>query len=290
MINETHKDRLFCFIFGRRENRAWTLSLYNAVNHSSYANPDEIEINTIEDVIYMGMKNDVSFLLQWTMNIWEHQSSYNPNMPVRELMYTGKLYDKYIHRKRLNIYGSKKFILPVPKLVVFYNGTNDQPDETTLQLRDSFPEEVQGESDIDVRVKMININHGHNEALMQSCKALSEYAWFIDQIRSHIKEGIEIEEAVNRTFDEMPAEFEIRGFLEDNRSEVMSYCLTEYNEAETMELFKAEVEDNTARLMGILASNGRYDDIKKASHDKHFRHQLFEEFADQLSEKTTAVS
>ena len=91
MINKEHKDRLFCFIFGRPENRAWTLSLYNAVNHTSYSNPEETEINTIEDVIYMGMKNDVSFLLQWTMNIWEHQSSYNPNMPVRELMYSGKL-------------------------------------------------------------------------------------------------------------------------------------------------------------------------------------------------------
>ena len=105
MINTKYKDRLFSFIFGRPERKEWTLSLYNAVNDTHYTDPDSIEFTTMEDAVYMGMKNDVSFILCQVMNVYEQQSTYNPNMPVRQLMYAAKLYDKYIQQKKLNIYG-----------------------------------------------------------------------------------------------------------------------------------------------------------------------------------------
>ncbi len=108
MINTEHKDRLFCFLFGSERNRQWTLDLYNAVNHSAYTNPDDIQITTMDDVIYMGMKNDISFLITNKMNIYEQQSTFNPNMPLRKLMYAARLYDKYIHANKLNIYGTKE--------------------------------------------------------------------------------------------------------------------------------------------------------------------------------------
>ncbi len=103
-VNREHKDRLFCFIFGRAENKAWTLSLYNAVNGTSYSDPADIEITTMEDIIYMGMKNDVSFLIGNDISLYEHQSSYNPNMPVRQLMYLGRQYDRYIKHTKQNKY------------------------------------------------------------------------------------------------------------------------------------------------------------------------------------------
>ncbi len=80
-----YKDRLFTFIFGSPENKAWTLSLFNAVNGSNYDDPDDIEINTIKEVLYLTMHNDVSFLIDGQMNLYEQQSSYNPNMPLRLL-------------------------------------------------------------------------------------------------------------------------------------------------------------------------------------------------------------
>ena len=95
-VNREYKDRVFKFIFGNPENKEWTLSLYNAVNGSQYKNPDEIQFNTIEDAVYMGMKNDVSFIIRSEMNLWEHQSSFNPNIPIRFLIYGGRLYEKYI--------------------------------------------------------------------------------------------------------------------------------------------------------------------------------------------------
>ena len=106
-INREQKDRLFKIIFGRHENREWTLSLYNAINGTSYDNPDDIEITTIENAVYMGMANDVSFIIENVMNLFEHQSSVNPNMPMRMLIHTGQLYSKYAEdrRNRINLYG-----------------------------------------------------------------------------------------------------------------------------------------------------------------------------------------
>ena len=96
LINREYKDRLFSFLFGDNSRKEWTLSLYNAINGSNYSDPDELEINTLEEVLFMGMKNDVSFIIGGHINLYAHQSSYNPNMPVRELIYLGHLYSKYI--------------------------------------------------------------------------------------------------------------------------------------------------------------------------------------------------
>ena len=287
MINRKHKDRLFSFLFGREENKKWTLDLYNAVNGSHYTEPEEIEITTIEDVLYMAMKNDLSFILDWKMSIYEQNSSWNPNLPIRELMYAGKLYDKYIHKNKLNIYGSKLVTLPVPKLIVFYNGTEEKEDDAILELKDAFPEELrEGVSDISVKVRMLNINKGRNRKLMEACKPLSEYAWFIEEIRENKRREMEIEEAVDRALDEMPEDFSIREFLMENRAEVKDMCLTEYNEEETMQMFKeegrqegrAEGEDKLGQLIEVLISSGRTEDVKKVATDKVARRTLYREY------------
>lgn len=91
-VNREHKDRLFKFIFQEKKN---LLELYNALNASSYNNPDDLEIVTLEDVIYMRMKNDISFILDYQLNLFEHQSSDNQNMPLRGFLYFARQYEKY---------------------------------------------------------------------------------------------------------------------------------------------------------------------------------------------------
>ena len=238
-INREHKDRLFSFLFGEKGKKEWTLSLYNAVNDTHYTDPDGIEFTTMEDAVYMGMKNDVSFILCQVMNVYEQQSSYNPNMPVRQLMYAAKLYDKYIHQRGLNLYGKKLARLPVPKLVTFYNGT-EGADDRVLKLSDAFaPGTDAREADIEVRVRMININYGTDESLLTSCRPLKEYAWLIARIREH-QQSMGIEEAVDRAIREIPEDFEIREFLIGHRAEVKDMCITEYNEAKTMQMIREE--------------------------------------------------
>ena len=188
------------------------MSLYNAVNKSSYTNPEDIEIMTIGDVLYMGMKNDMAFLLTDIANMYEQQSTYNPNMPVRKLMYAARFYDKYIHMNKLNIYGTKQIHLPVPKLVTFYNGKEEWEDDV-LELKDAFRTEdgqpISAESDIQVHVQMININYGKNKELMSACRPLLEYAWFVEEIRKN-NMHMDIESAIDKALDSMPEDFKLK--------------------------------------------------------------------------------
>ena len=238
--NVQYKDRLFNFLFGSEENKEWTLSLYNAVNGSHYTDSSMIKITTIREVMYLGMHNDVSFLISNEMNLYEQQSTYNPNMPVRLLQYAGNLYEKYFKENSLNKYGGRLLQLPVPKLVVFYNGKKEQPDEMILKLSDSFPEG--SDADIEVKVRMLNVNVGRNRLLLEACRPLGEYSWLVDEIRRNNTTNDEdgMSSAVDRAITDMPDSFVIKSFLELHRTEVKGMLLTEYNEAEAMELFREE--------------------------------------------------
>ena len=236
-VNREYKDRLFNFLFGAEENKAWTLSLYNAVSGSSYTDPDMIQITTIREVMYLSMHNDTAFLIAEMLNLYEQQSTRNPNMPLRMLQYAGNLYEKYLVAHKMNKYSTKLLKLPVPKLVVFYNGTQDVEDETTLRLSDSFPPGA--DADIEARVRMININYGRSKHILDACRPLREYAWLVEEIRVN-RQLAEIDEAVDKAITDMPKDFIIRPYLEEHRSEVKGMLLTEYNEVETMELFREE--------------------------------------------------
>lgn len=171
--NNEYKDRLFTFIFGSEEHRDWTLSLYNAINRSNYTTPEDVTITTIREVLHLGMHNDVSFLLANEMSLYEQQSIYNPNMPLRMLQYVGSLYEKYVREHRLNKYGRKLLRLPAPRLVVFYNGNHKATEEKTLMLSHSFPPGA--EAGIEVRVQLININPGMSDDIKNACEPLREY-------------------------------------------------------------------------------------------------------------------
>ena len=183
--NREFKDSLFKSIFGAEEHKEWALELYNAISGKNYTEPNAIIFNTIDEFLYLGINNDVSFLIDDNLNLYEQQSTFNPNMPYRMLEYSVPVYNKYIIEHKLNKFGSTLMKLPTPKLVVFYNGTRNQPDEKILRLSDAYEEGF--DPDIEVRVRMININYGKNENLLAKCKPLSEYSWFVHEVREEVK-------------------------------------------------------------------------------------------------------
>ena len=245
-LNREYKDRLFTFIFGREENREWTLSLYNAVNGSHYTDASLIEFNTLKDVLFMGMRNDTSFLISDVLSVYEHQSSYNRNMPLRMLDYVSDLYTGYIAKNKINRYRNTLIELPTPKLVVFYNGKTEAEDEVTLKLSDSFDKEHRSEADVEVRVRMLNVNYGRNRALMDACKPLDEYSWFMARIRENQKHH-NIVKAVKRAINEMPKDFAIKEFLIVNKEEVEGMLDTEFNEEEVWQMFQNDVDAERKR-------------------------------------------
>ena len=244
-VNEEHKDRIFKFLFGNPENKDWTLALYNAVNSSSYNNPDNIQLNTIEDAVYLGMKNDVSFIILSELNLWEHQSSYNPNMPMRFFLYAAKLYEKYIANSDYYPYSSTLQKAPRPKCICFYNGTVDQPEKKILKLSEAFG----GEADIEVCVTMLNINYGNNKNLMEACKPLNEYAWLVDRIRHYQKTTKNLEASIDIAINEMPDDFVIKKFLLSNKAEVKGMFLTEWDQEKVLAQERREVEYRVATDM-----------------------------------------
>ena len=229
-VNDEYKDRVFKYLFGNPANREWTLALYNAVNGSSYENAEEIEYNTIEDAVYLGMRNDVSFIIVNELHLWEHQSTYNPNMPMRFLLYAAKLYEKYIAGSDYYPYSSVLQPAPRPKCVCFYNGTGNQPERKILRLSEAFG----GEGDIEVLVTMLNINYGKNSELMAACEPLSEYAWLVEAIRGNQKVMKNLEAAIDAAIEEMPDEFVIKRFLLQNQAEVKGMFLTEYDQEKVL--------------------------------------------------------
>ena len=235
-INRTYKDRLFKIIF---EGKKELLSLYNALTGKNYQNPDELEINTIDDVIYMHLKNDMSFILDDWQNLFEQQSTFNPNQPLRGFFYFADLYKvKYFGKK---IYSTRLLKIPTPQYIVFYNGTANMPDKKELRLSDAFQQPTE-QPDIEVVAHMLNINYGHNKELMERCQKLKEYAQFIDIIRHYLKENKQWsnEQAISKAIDDCIQNNILRDILQKERLRVMASILSEFDEVGYKEMIREE--------------------------------------------------
>ena len=249
-IKKEYRDRLFKYIFGNGEHKEWALSLYNAVNNTQHTDADLIEFNTIQDAVYMGMKNDISFLFDNAISLYEQQSTYNPNMPARFLIYIGMVYDKYVN-SYTSRFSTKLQKLPAPKCICFYNGKKDTEDKCILKLSDSFEPGKKGDAEIEVT--MLNINYGHNQELLEACTPLSEYSLLISLISKNMETNPK-EKAVDMAIDALPENSVLKQFLLDNKAEVRRMCITEYDEREA---FARQKEEGREEVVVSLFKKGK---------------------------------
>lgn len=219
-----YKDRLIRMIFTK--DKKSLLSLYNAVNKTAYTNEEELTITTLENAIYMGMKNDISFVFGFSLNLYEHQSTWNPNMPLRNLFYLSKVLQVMVADK--NLYGRVLIKIPTPQFVVFYNGLEKIPEKLILRLSDAFEKPV-ADPEIELTVTLLNINPGNNPELMESCRLLKEYGLYVEKVRMYAKSML-IEDAVNRAVDECIKENILADFLSRYKAEVIEVSIFEYDE------------------------------------------------------------
>ena len=249
-VNRQYKDRLFKFVFKEKED---LLQLYNAINGTDYDNAEDIEVNTLEDVVYMRMKNDISFLLTDILNLYEHQSTFSPNLPLRGLFYFARPYQKIIGNEK-RVYSGKLVALPYPQFVVFYNGTSEEPERQVLELSDAFPRWTTKENAaLNCKAIVLNINLGYNKEVMEKCKKLKEYAPYIARVRAFLASGLDIETAIDKATDECIAEGILEQILRDNRVEVRSMLLTQYNEQAHIE-YEKELSFEEGLEKGIIAT------------------------------------
>lgn len=243
--NGKYKDSLFRRVFGAKDNRSarWRLELYNALSGRNHTNPDELEITTLENVIYIKIKNDVSFLVDSQMNLWEHQSTLNPNMPLRGLLYFAVLYHKHLVNIDEALFTTKLVKIPAPQYVVFYNGDDDTDDVSKLRLSDAFID-FESQGDFEWTATMININKNHNERLHKSCKALYDYCRFVDRIKTNIKNGMENEAAIDEAIDWAAQHNLLEGLIKEQRAEVKMDLLTEFNQEQYDRIRRREGYEN----------------------------------------------
>ena len=260
-VNRNYKDTVFRMLFSDRKN---LLSLYNAISGAHYDNPEMLEIVTLENAIYMGMKNDLAFIIDTDLFLYEHQSTYNPNMPLRDLFYISSEYQKLVDKKSL--YSSILQKIPAPQFIVFYNGTEKRKDSWVNHLSEAF-ENLPGNPKLELEVLTININEGHNEELMEHCQTLKEYARYVNCVRKYARE-LELNEAVKLAVDECIRNNILSEFLRANKSEVISMSIFEYDkEEEERKLRKAEYEAGVADGFNNGFNNGFNDGINTAKKD-----------------------
>ena len=226
--NDKYKDSFFTKLFSEPER---ILSLYNALSQSRYPLDTPIEITTLEDVFFKGRYNDVSFIIEGKLVVLvEQQSSINPNMPTRLMIYLGKIYDKHIKGKQ--IYSTQLIKIPRPEFYVLYNGTDAYPDEKILNLSDAFfdlPEGHKSSGSLELTVRVLNINKGHNEPIVQKSAELDGYVDIIDEIRKNQKSGMNLDEAVIKAVRDCKNRDILADFLEKYGGEVISMLYAEWN-------------------------------------------------------------
>ena len=253
--NNKHKDTVFRMLYKDKRN---LLELYNAINHSNYNNPNELTITTLEGETFLHMKNDISFLLDFELNLYEHQSSPCPNIPLRDLQYVASIYRSIIPSEKT--FKAERIMIPEPKFIVFYNGTVSMPDEVTYKLSDMF--ETKGaEPQLELIVHQYNVNAGHNPELMQACSTLNQYSLFVQKVRKYREEYIisiddkqrndanfdesifkkeVIRKAVVRAIDECIEEGILKDFFVKYRKEVIKVGVLEYSAERHLQVIKDE--------------------------------------------------
>ena len=281
VVIRNYRDTLFRMLY---RNKKRLLSLFNAVNGTQYDNPDDLTITTLEGVLYLGMKNDVSCIIDMMMQLYEHQSTVNPNMPLRNLFYVSDLLQKYIYEEGIDIYSRKQIKIPTPKFVVFYNGDEEQPERKEIRLSKAFSANT-GETNMELVVLQININKGQNEELKAACKTLQEYAEFTERAREHRKE-MELEDAIRTTIDECIRDGILKDFLLKNKAEVYHMCLYEFD-VELHEIVLREEEREEGRLEGIREGRlaGQQEGMQNG---KKFAKQVFKAFMSGKTPETIA--
>ena len=227
-VNRTFKSTLFIMLFEDRKN---LLELYNAITGKHYADPELLEINTLENAIYMSMKNDVSFLIDGRLSLYEHQSTKNPNLPLRFLLYISHLYSRLT--VKANLYGETIVRIPAPEFIIFYNGKDEMPERQLLKLSDMYSVKEE-KPKLELEATLLNISGTNNRKLKEACRTLRDYAIYTDKIRAYT-ETMELAEAVDRAINECIEEDVLRDFLMEHKAEARAMSIFEYDQERHMQ-------------------------------------------------------
>jgi len=234
--NKKYKDTLFRHLFNTEEK---LLELFNAIFRTNYQDIRAITINTLGDILFKNMKNDISFIIHDTLVFIEHQSTVNENMPLRMLMFLSRIYEKIATADPKAIFRQRLLELPNPQFIVLYNGKEDFPPEKTLRLSTALKNSDEKKNFIDLEVRVININKGVNPELERKSKTLAGYIALIEKVREYEKKH-SLEEAIRLAVKYCIDNDILKEYLKQNSSEVVSMLTTEFDMDIALEVAREE--------------------------------------------------
>jgi hypothetical protein len=265
--NREYKDSVFTKLFSEPE---LLLELYNAIEGSSYGLDTKIEINTLEDVLFLEQLNDISFTIDDKLVVLvEHQSSINKNLPLRFLMYIARVYEKLIEDRV--VYRQRLVKIPTPEFYVLYNGRERLPEEETLRLSTAFMERT-GVPSLELTVRILNINQGYNEGIVKKSDTLNGYITFIAKVRENQDKGMELAEAITEAVKYCTGKHILQRFLTEHSSEVLNMLTTEFNLKDAQEVWLEEGiemgiekgrEEGTERILAFLRQGYSLNEIER---------------------------
>jgi len=263
--NRKYKDSVFTLLFGEKNN---LLELYNAIRNTNYGSDTDIQITTLDDVLFMERINDISFVIDGKLVVLiEHQSTVNPNMPLKMLIYMGRNYEKIIDKDGL--YSTKKMSIPKPEFIVLYNGVDECPDRQVMKLSDMFSEPLEEDIEsLELVVTVYNINKGRNEEMATRSENLRGYEFFIYLIREYLKSGMDRGSAISRAVGDCIRQNVLKDFLEKHGSEVHNMVFGEWNWDDAKRVWQREAredgrEEGREEILDFIRKGYSLSDIEK---------------------------
>lgn len=278
MANKEYKSDVFSMLL---QDKKRAMEIYNAINGTDYDDPKLVEMTTLDDKSFsLTVRNDASFILDANLSLYEHQSTYCPNMPLRDLLYFASIIQKRIKAQKRDIYGGRILKIPVPHFVVFYNGKEDAPDQYDLRLSDAFEKETE-DPEIELVCHVYNINSGKNTPLLSKCQTLREYMYFVDMVRKNNEISGNLEDAIEKAINQCMEENVLRDFLAQHREEVMHVMTLDYTFERRLEMQRAEAIEDGERIGKEI---GKEEKLSEQIRKKIQKGKPLDQIADELEE------
>lgn len=278
MANKEYKSDVFSMLL---QDKKRAMEIYNAINGTNYDDPELVEMTTLDDKSFsLTVRNDASFILDANLSLYEHQSTYCPNMPLRDLLYFASIIQKQIKAQKRDIYGGRILKIPVPHFVVFYNGKEDAPDQYDLRLSDAFEKETKN-PEIELVCHVYNINNGKNVPLLSKCQTLREYMYFVDMVRKNNEISGNLEDAIEKAINQCMEENVLRDFLAQHREEVMHVMTLDYTFERRLEMQRAEAIEDGERIGKEI---GKEEKLSEQIRKKIQKGKPLDQIADELEE------